>query len=209
MEAMTHQEFQRALRVLSEGGVVAAATETFFGLLADGRRTTAIDRVVSLKGREAGKGIALLLPDREAWGSLVLEIPPLAARLADAFWPGPLTMALPARPGVDARLQSEGTVAVRWAGPSDASRLTAAFGAPLTATSANLAGHPPAEQAVEVEVAFPGAISRGELLVVSGRAPGGAPSTLLRIDGGQLQVLRQGQIRESDLAGVVPRAALG
>jgi len=206
---MTPDDLHRALGVLAEGGVVAAATETFFGLLADARRPSAVDRVFSLKGRDAAKGVALLLPDRAAWAPLVTEIPPLAALLADAFWPGPLTVVLPARPGLDARLQSEGTVAVRWPGTSDASRLTAAFGAPLTATSANLAGHAPAQESSEVEAAFPRAVARGELCVVSGLAPGGAPSTLVRIDEGRVKVLRLGQIRENDLAGVVPRAALG
>jgi L-threonylcarbamoyladenylate synthase len=206
---MTDEELERALRVLAGGGVVAVATETFFGLLADVRRAAAIDRVFSLKGRSATKGVALLLPNREAWPALVTDVPPLAARLADAFWPGPLTIALPARPGTDERLQSEGTIAVRWPGPSDASRLAAALGAPLTATSANLAGEPPAASAAEVEGAFAGAIARAELLVISGHAPGGVPSTLVRVEGGAVRILRQGQIRQSDLAGVVPRAALG
>jgi L-threonylcarbamoyladenylate synthase len=206
---MTEQELKRALGVLADGGIVAAATETFFGLLADAARSTALDRVFSLKAREASKGVALLLPSRDAWTALVTEVPPLAASLADAFWPGPLTIALAARPGLDARLQLDGTIAVRWPGPSDASRLAAAFGAPLTATSANMTGKPPAEASAEVEAMFSAAIARGDVCVVSGRAPGGAPSTLVRVDGGHVRMLRQGQIRESDLAGVVPRAALG
>ena len=202
-------ELERALRVLTDGGVVAAATETFFGLLADARRPAAIDRVFALKGRDAAKSVALLLPSRDAWTDLVTEIPPLARCLADAFWPGPLTIALPAQPGLDARLQLEGTVAVRWPGPTDATRRVAAFGAPVTATSANPAGRPPAEKQADVQASFPDAIERGELFVVSGRAPGGAPSTLVRVEGGRMKVLRQGQIRESDLVGVVPRTALG
>jgi L-threonylcarbamoyladenylate synthase len=206
---MTDEELHHALRVLSDGGVAAVATETFFGLLADARRSAAIDRVFLLKGRDAGKGMALLLPSREAWAPLVTDIPPLAARLADTFWPGPLTIALPARPGTDERLQMDGTIAVRWPGPSDASRLTAAFGAPLTATSANMAGKPPAARAADVETAFAHARVEGALCVVSGHAPGGAPSTLVRVDGGRVHLLRQGQIRESELVGVVPRAALG
>jgi L-threonylcarbamoyladenylate synthase len=206
---MTEDELQRALRVLTDGGVVAVATETFFGLLADAGRSTAIDGVFRLKGRDAAKGVALLLPDSASWASLVTEVPPKARLLADAFWPGPLTVALPARSGIDARLQLDGTIAVRWPGPSDASRLTSAFGAPLTATSANVAGHAPAQTDADVERAFCDAIARGELTVVSGRAPGGAPSTLVRVDGERVQLLRQGQIRESDLVGVVPRAALG
>jgi L-threonylcarbamoyladenylate synthase len=206
---MTEDELPRALRVLSEGGIVAVATETFFGLLADARRRDAIDRVFALKGRDAAKGVALLLPDRTAWASLVTAIPPLAALLADRFWPGALTVALAARSDLDPRLQSAGTVAVRWPGASDAGRIAAAFGAPLTATSANLTGQKPAESSDDVEAAFGDAVARGELLVLSGRAPGGAPSTVVRVEGERVTVLRHGQIRESDLAGVVPRAALG
>ena len=206
---MTDDELTRALDVLGAGGVVAAATETFFGLLADARRASAIDLVFSLKGREASKGVALLLPSRDAWAALALSIPPLAARLADRFWPGPLTVALPARPGIDARLTEGGAVAVRWGGPSDASRLVAAFGAPLTATSANLTGKPPAQTADEVRLAFADAVAQESLLVLSGRAPGGAPSTLVRVEEGRVWVLRRGQIGERELAGVVPDAALG
>jgi L-threonylcarbamoyladenylate synthase len=206
---MTEDELECAVRALSEGGVVAAATETFFGLLADARRADAIDRVFELKGRDAAKGVALLLPRRDAWCDLVLAIPPFAALLADRFWPGPLTVALAARPELDPRLQWGGTVAVRWPGASDASRVVEAFGAPLTATSANLTGQKPAESAADVEAIFGEAVARGGLVVLSGHAPGGAPSTVVRIEGERVSVLRQGQIRESDLAGVVPRSALG
>ena len=206
---MTEDELERAVRALTEGAVVAAATETYFGLLADARRADAIDRVFELKGRDAAKGVALLLPRRDAWGDLVVAIPPFAALLADHFWPGPLTVALAGRSELDPRLQSEGTVAVRWPGASDARRVVAAFGAPVTATSANLTGQAPAESAADVQAIFGEAVARGGLVVLSGHAPGGAPSTVVRIEGERVTVLRQGQIRESDLAGVVPRSALG
>jgi L-threonylcarbamoyladenylate synthase len=87
--------------------------------------------------------------------------------------------------------------------------LVAAFGAPLTATSANLAGKPPAQTADEVRTAFAQAIAQQKLLVLSGQAPGGAPSTLVHVDEGRVRVLRWGQIGQSELAGVVPDAALG
>jgi L-threonylcarbamoyladenylate synthase len=206
---MTEGELARALAVLADGGAVAVATETFFGLLADSRRPDAIERVFRLKGRGAEKGVALVLPHRDAWRRLVTTIPPFAHALADQFWPGPLTVALPAASSVDARLVIDGTVAVRLPGPSDASRLTAAFGAALTATSANLAGEPSARTDAEAAVPFADAIARGDLLVVSGQAPGGAPSTLVRVDGERLKILRHGQILPEDLAAVVPAAALG
>jgi L-threonylcarbamoyladenylate synthase len=207
---------QHALKALRQGLVVAAATETFFGLLADARQTAAIDRVFLLKGRAEGKGIALLLPGREAWGSLVTEIPPAAGLLANRFWPGPLTIALPARSDVDPRLTVDGKVAVRWAGDSTAARLARAFGAPLTATSANLTGEPACATHEEVVRAFSHARGGGErpkgwedLLIVEGRAAGGSPSTLVEITGDRVRILRQGRVSHSALAAVVPGVALG
>src|SRR5712691_7684765 len=107
---MTDDELERALSVLSLGGVVAAATETFYGLLADPRLEGALDRLFALKGRAATHGVALLLPDRAAWSPLVSSVPELAARLADRFWPGPLTIALPARRELDRRVTVDDTV---------------------------------------------------------------------------------------------------
>lgn len=206
---MTDEDFKGALLALRQGLVVAAATETFFGLLADASHAAAIDRVLSLKGRDAEKGIALLLPEREAWRALVTEIPAVAGLLADRFWPGPLTIALPARSVVDTRLTVDATVAVRWAGDSAAARLARAFGAPLTATSANLAGQPACATHEEVVHALAHAQGRDELVIVAGRAPGGSPSTLVTITGERVRVIREGQVPRSALAAVVPSAALG
>jgi L-threonylcarbamoyladenylate synthase len=206
---MNSAEEQQALLNLGQGLVVAAATETYFGLLADARQNAAIDRVLSLKGRDAVKGIALLLPSREAWGALVVEIPTLAKLLADRFWPGPLTIALRARSDVDPRLTVEGTVAVRWAGNSPAARLARAFAAPLTATSANLAGQPACATHEEVARAFAYAERGEDLLIIEGRAPGGAPSTLVNVTDDRVQLVREGRVSRSALAAVVPNLALG
>jgi L-threonylcarbamoyladenylate synthase len=196
---MTDEELRLALSALSRGEVVAAATETFFGLLADPRLPQALDRLFALKGRAAPKGVALVLPGREAWGTLVTEIPPLAERLADRFWPGPLTIALPARPTLDRRLTIDGTVAVRWPGASDAARITEAFDAPLTATSANVAGAPACASTEEVENAFSAALARAELALVAGRASGAEPSTVVAVTADGIRIVRSGRIRESDL----------
>src|SRR5262245_19477563 len=124
---------------LEAGAVVAAATESFFGLLADATNAVAISALARLKPRP-DKGVPILLPNREAWRGLVVAIPPLAERLADRFWPGRLSIGLVARPEIDARLVLDGTIAVRLPGPSPAAELCARFGRPLTATSANLPG---------------------------------------------------------------------
>jgi L-threonylcarbamoyladenylate synthase len=204
---MTDQELELALSALSRGGVVAAATETLFGLLADPRRSGALDRIFELKGRAAPKGVALLLPNRAAWALLVTDVPEVAARLANRFWPGPLTIALPARPELDARITVDGTVAARWPGPSDAARIAAAFGSPLTATSANLSGQSPAATTEDVRSEFASAIAEGQLVLVPGRAPGGQASTLVTVFGDHVHVVRSGAVGQSDLESVVPASA--
>ncbi len=198
---MTPSERAAALAALASGRVVAVATETFFGLLADASSADAVARVFDLKGRDAGKASALLVPDAERWRGWVREVPPAAARLASAFWPGPLSIALEAAEGVDQRLVHEGRIAARVPGPSDAASLVHAFGRAVTATSANLAGQPPSVNADEVRRAFAAA---DDLLLVEGQAPGGAPSTVVVFDGERWSVARHGAITESDL-----RRALG
>src|SRR5260221_4907862 len=84
------EELTKAVAHLRAGGVVAVATETFFGLCADARRASAVEAVFALKGREETKASALLLPGEDLWESLVTEVPPLGQRLAARFWPGPL-----------------------------------------------------------------------------------------------------------------------
>jgi L-threonylcarbamoyladenylate synthase len=187
------------VRALESGGVVAVATESFFGLLADVTSPKALDALFSLKPRGADKSVGLILPWPEAWPGLVVEITPGAHALAAALWPGPLSIALPAAPGLDPRLAPSGTVAVRDPGPSPARELARAFGRPLTATSANRPGAPPAVRDAEVASAFGEALADGRLVVVPGEAPGGLPSTLVAVAGTTVRLLR---------AGAVPTAAL-
>ncbi len=185
-----------AVEHLGRGGIVAAATETYFGLLADAASASAVDALLRLKPRGTEKGIPLILPSREIWRELVVALPAVARRLGDAFWPGPLTVALPAGSRVDPRVLLDGRVAVRLPGPCVAAELAARFGRPLTATSANLPGMPPAVTDAEVERAFPDA-SPDQLQILPGNAPGEQPSTVVVVDGGHLRVVRVGAISEA------------
>lgn len=184
---------------------MAAATETFFGLLADASSPSALDRLLSIKPRGADKGLSLILSRRSDWRTLVREVPEVAERLADAFWPGPLTLALPAAPGVDQRLLLDGTLAVRLPGLSPAAELARRFGRPLTATSANAPGAPPARDASALYRAFGDAIARGELVVIEDPAPGGLPSTVVVIEGREARIVRAGAIG----AGAIERVSSG
>jgi L-threonylcarbamoyladenylate synthase len=191
-------EMARALAELEAGGVVAAATESLFGLCADAACTEAITRLCLLKPR-GDKGVPLLLPDRGAWLEWVAEIPELAQRLAAAFWPGPLTIALRARPEVDPRLLEQGTIAVRLAAPCPASELARALGRTLTATSANPTGAAPTPLASGVRAHFAGAVATGRLLVVGPDAPGGPPSTVVTVRASELEMVRVGAIGRAEV----------
>ena len=178
------------VRALREGGVVACATETFFGLLADALDAGAVDRVCALKGRQKGLPVALLLPNVEALDMVSDAVSPAAWQLAQQHWPGPLTLLVRARAGLSPALVKDGTVGVRVPGPSPALQLVQAFGSPLTATSANRSGEPAAQTAQEVQRAFPGGLAA----ILGTDAPGGLASTIVDTTRSELVVVRQGPI---------------
>lgn len=174
---------------LRQGGVVGCATETQMGLLADALDADAVARVCALKGRGDDSPLALLLPGVEALTRVALPADAGALALCARHWPGPLTLLLPARPGLSPRLVKEGRVGVRVPGPSPALQLVRAFGGPLTATSANLSGAPAASTAAQVRAVF-----GAQLPVLPADAPGGPPSTIVALEAEGLRVLRAGAI---------------
>ena len=183
-------ELAALVRVLEEGGVVACPTETWLGLLADARNEKAVERVAELKGRPSDMPIALLLPDAGSVAE-VAEPPCAAARaLISKHWPGPLTILLTAKPGLNPRLCRDGKVGVRVPGPSPAAALVRAFGYPLTATSANRTGAPPLRSVEEL----PSELSEGLAGLVSGISPGGAPSTLIDSTRAPMAIVRAGAV---------------
>ncbi|MDH5670721.1 MAG: L-threonylcarbamoyladenylate synthase [Myxococcales bacterium] len=190
---MSEEELAPFLEVLRAGGVVACPTETQMGLLADALDGAAVERVVRMKGR-GPEPIGVIVAGLEQALALVEPPPERAVELARAHWPGPLTLVLRARPGLPAALLQDGKLGLRVPGPSPALALVRAFGRPLTATSANLSGQPPIEDAAGLRQAF------GDQLggVVPGR-PGGQPaSTVLDASGETLVVLRPGPVVVGD-----------
>jgi L-threonylcarbamoyladenylate synthase len=183
-------ELPALVALLRQGGVIACPTETLVGLLADALDVQAVARVCELKGRDPNQPIGVLLPDLAALSSVVAEVTPLARELARRHWPGPLTLVLPVRPGLPAALSKDGKIGVRVPGASPALELVRAFGAALTATSANKTGQPAACSAEEVRAAFPDGLAA----LVPGSAPGGLASTVVDVCGAEPIVLRAGAI---------------
>jgi L-threonylcarbamoyladenylate synthase len=183
-------EYSEYIAILRRGGVVACPTETFYGLLADAGDTGAVLRVVAMKGRGAGDPIAVLLPSVDSVSMVASEFPDAARRLADEYWPGPLTLLLRAVEGLPGALTRHGRIGVRVPGPSPALDLVRAFGGPLTATSANRTGQPAAGTDAEVRE------SLGEEVdgVVPGAAPGGLPSTVVDVTRNPPRVIRAGAV---------------
>ena len=181
----------RAVEVLRNGGVVAYATDTLYGLAVDPRSRAAVARLFMVKGRQPGHAIPLIAADL-AQAEGVATFDDLAQRLAGAFWPGPLSLVLDARPGLDeAVLAEDHSVAIRVPGAVVARALAAGFGGCITATSANLSGHraPATPDEVTRQLA-----DRIDLLLDTGPAAGGAPSTIVDTRGGSLRLARAGAV---------------
>lgn len=161
------------------GGVVAIPTDTLYGLAADPFSAEASARVFALKGRAADRALPLIAADIEQIAGHIGALSRAGERLAQRFWPGPLTL-LVAAPFVLAKNVGGGTerVGVRVPAHPVACAICRAVGRPVTATSANISGQPATAEADDVERTLG---DRLDLLIDAGRAPGGAPSTIVDV----------------------------
>jgi L-threonylcarbamoyladenylate synthase len=184
-----------AARALSEGSVVAVPTDTVYGLAAALDRPEAIAALFGLKGRPPDVPCAVLVAGPDQLAAITGPLGPLASRLAERLWPGPLTLVVERRSGFDVDLggppTARGTVGVRWPDDPVVGELARLAG-PLVATSANLHGEPPARTAVEVCRAFDG--DERLALVLDGGACVRVPSTVVECTGETLRCLRDGAV---------------
>jgi L-threonylcarbamoyladenylate synthase len=180
----------RAAAVLRNGGVVAFPTDTLYGLAVDPRRDDAVERLFALKGRRLDAAVPLVAADL----AMALEAGHFGAnelRLAQAFWPGPLSIVVAARPSISRVALGGGTtLAIRVPAHAVARELAFALGFAITATSANASGERPAETADHVANAVPIV----DLILDAGRVTGGPSSTIVRVDNGLPTLIRAGAI---------------
>lgn len=184
---------EEAAAVLRRGGVILVPTETVVGLLStdDG-----LPKIREIKGRDADKPIALLCRNVEEAFSLAGEPPPLAVKLAQAFWPGPLTLVLKAKSG--------GSIGVR-VPEGKVRKVLEAYGGPLYATSANLSGEPAVRSLEEVDRRIVEAVDA----VVAGEAGGGEASAVVDFSGEQARLLRESdELSEEKLSRLVREDAI-
>jgi L-threonylcarbamoyladenylate synthase len=186
--------------------VLAYPTETVYGF-GGAIDEPSVDALVALKRREPGKPFLILVASSAMVARLDLHLAGDAAHLAARHWPGPLTLVLPGgERRVPPRLRGpEGGVAVRWTSHPGIARLLMAYGEPITSTSANRPGSPPAMSAGEVGAQWAAAVNGGALRVLDGgRLQPSAPSTVIDCTGKRLRVIRPGAIPSAVLRASVP-----
>jgi L-threonylcarbamoyladenylate synthase len=181
-----------AATLIRAGKVVAIPTDTFYGLGADPLTSAAVQAIFAVKTRDVGKAIPLIAADRVQVDRYFGPLPAAAAALADAFWPGPLTLVVAAPPAFPDELTARTrTVGVRVPAQAVARMLCAACDRPLTATSANVSGDKPT---VDPDVVAASLGDRIAALLDDGATPGGQPSTIVDVTGPSVHLVRAGAI---------------
>jgi len=182
----------RAADLLRRGAVVAYPTDTLYGLAADPASAQAVEQLYRIKGRPVDQAIPLIAADVAQVERYAGALAPAVRRLGAEFWPGPLTIILPAwaglAPGLDA---GTGTVAVRVPAHPVACALARAFGAPVTSTSANRSGAPGTSSPEAVRLSLGDDLGA---LLDAGESPGGPPSTIVDVLGDAPRLIRPGAV---------------
>jgi L-threonylcarbamoyladenylate synthase len=192
----------QAARLLGQGGLIAFPTETYYGLGVDPFNVEALQRLFTVKQRQLDKAVLVLVAEQAQVVQLAAEVPAVLQKLMNHFWPGPLTLVFPGRATLPSLLTGgTGNIGIRQSPHPLATRLLAAFGGPITATSANRSGAPPATTAAEIQEIFGTEI---DLILDGGPTPGGAGSTLVGCDQQQqLCCLRAGGVPFADILQMV------
>ena len=195
------ENIARAAKLLAAGEVVAVPTETVYGLAANAYDKTAVRKIFSAKGRPQDNPLIVHIADFQDIYALVAEVPEAAKKLADAFWPGPLTVILPKSDKIpDAVSAGLATVAVRYPAHPVAQAVIQACGVPLAAPSANRSGSPSPTNAKYVLDDMDGRIP---LILDGGGSQVGVESTVVTLATEVPRVLRPGGVTVEQLREVL------
>ncbi len=189
---------KKAVFVLKKGGVIAFPTETSYGLGASIYAPEALERIYEIKKRPKDKPLLVIISSLEQLDQLAAETTPAAKIIMERFWPGPVTLLFKARRGLHQALTGNtGKVGVRLSSNPWAKAIVSELGFPITATSCNLAGEPPANSPAEVKERL------GEHAVdyvcPAGKTPGGLPSTIVDTTTCPPTIVRPGAVDPADI----------
>jgi len=196
-ETGVSEAIERASAIIKKGGLIAYPTETFYGLGAKFDNVAALKKLYGAKHRSRNKALPLIIGEKRLLELISSSITGSAEKLAEKFWPGPLTLLLAAKPEISEFLTADtGKIAVRVPGESFALELARALKFPITATSANISGSPPADNADDVLRYFNDAL---DLIIDCGKTPGGKPSTIVDASEEKIRVVRAGVISTEEI----------
>jgi len=197
-----NNDISYAVEVLKNGGLVGVPTETVYGLAANGLDASAVAKIYEVKGRPKVKPLSLLVPSLEVAATVCAEIPEATRILAEAFWPGPLTIILPARGNVPHIVTAGGdTIGIRCPDHPLTLELLRTAGLPAAAPSANVSNMPSPESSDDVLAYFDGKI---DCVIDGGICRLGVESTIISLVTEPYKILRQGALPEESI-----RQALG
>ena len=193
----TPSDIQAAVAALRRGEVIGLPTETVYGLAADAGNVDAVRRIFALKGRPADHPLIVHIADASSLPTWTTGASPLAARLADVFWPGPLTLILPRSARVpDVVTGGQDTVGLRCPGHPVALAVLREFGGGLAAPSANRFGRISPTSAAHVREEFPSGV---DIVLDGGDCEIGIESTILDLSSGEPRILRPGRITRAQI----------
>src|SRR5215472_440966 len=187
----------KAAAIVNAGGVIAFRTDTFYGLGVDPLKGAAVQRIRALKGRETAKPILILIASLADLDRFIINRSELFDRVAERFWPGPLTIVGAAAGELPEELTAgSGRIGARLPDVARVRELVRDCGGALTATSANLSGAAEARTAAEVAGYFPSGI---DLILDGGPVEATKASTVVDLSGDELRVIREGAICTQDI----------
>jgi L-threonylcarbamoyladenylate synthase len=201
------EDIIQAAGIIKAGGVVVFPTACLYGLGANAMDPLAIERLYEIKQRPAGKPILLLIHDLMQLQQLVRNIPAVAEKLINHFWPGQVTLVFHALRSLPQGLTAgSGKIGVRMASHPAAIRLLQAVGWPMTGTSANLSGQPGCADIADLDPAVSAAV---DLILDAGRLEGGPGSTVVDVTVSPPVILREGAVAAGRIRSVVQERSKG
>jgi tRNA threonylcarbamoyl adenosine modification protein (Sua5/YciO/YrdC/YwlC family) len=192
---------------INRGEVIGIPTDTFYGLSADPFNLAAIEAVFQAKGRPETKALPILVNSIEQAVTLIRDVPDVFLVLAHKFWPGALTLVVEATHRLPLKVTgNSGRVALRWANSSIPTAIIDAVGGPITGTSANLSGFPSCTNASQIVKQLG---NRLPLILDAGDTGATLASTIVRIDGDDWTLAREGALPENEIVKALSGGSLG